>query len=182
MEHFFGNIEGWFDYEDLYREIVANASTGSRFVEVGAWKGRSAAFLGVEIVNSGKHISLDVVDHFIGVEGVTGDSVQMARFVKSYKECRRNLEPLEFINIVPLRSQYAAALYEDNSLDFVFIDANHAYPFVKQDIEAWYPKVKRGGLLAGHDYTSHKGVKKAVDEKFPGAKQVSLKCWITTKP
>jgi hypothetical protein len=37
-------------------------------------------------------------------------------------------------------------------LDFIYIDANHAYDFVKEDIECWYPKVKPGGWVMGHDY------------------------------
>ena len=61
-------------------------------------------------------------------------------------------------------------LFEDNSLDFVFIDASHEYEDVKNDILAWLPKVKRGGILAGHDYYVNQdwfsGVKKAVNEIF----------------
>jgi len=57
----------------------------------------------------------------------------------------------------------AACKVEDESLDFVFIDANHAYEFVRDDLHAWYPKVRQGGLVAGHDY-SWEGTKLAVDE------------------
>jgi predicted O-methyltransferase YrrM len=57
---------------------------------------------------------------------------------------------------------------EDGSLDFVFIDAGHRYERVKGDIEAWAPKVRKGGLITGHDYTCPKwpGVKRAADEYF----------------
>lgn len=62
----------------------------------------------------------------------------------------------------------AAKYFEDNSLDFVFIDADHTYEAVKKDIEAWAPKVKNGGWLCGHDYENPDfpawGVKRAVDE------------------
>lgn len=46
----------------------------------------------------------------------------------------------------------ACATFDDSSLDFVYVDGNHAYEHVKQDVEAWWPKVKPGGLLAGHDW------------------------------
>ncbi len=49
-------------------------------------------------------------------------------------------------------STQAASLFEDNSLDFVYIDGNHAYEWVKEDIQTWWPKLKKGGLFAGHDY------------------------------
>lgn len=41
--------------------------------------------------------------------------------------------------------------FDDQSLDFVYIDANHKYESVMQDMELWFPKVKQGGLLSGHD-------------------------------
>lgn len=43
-------------------------------------------------------------------------------------------------------------VFQDDSLDFVYIDGNHAYDWVKQDMELWWPKLKQGGLFAGHDY------------------------------
>lgn len=51
----------------------------------------------------------------------------------------------------------------DKSLDLVFIDANHSYEFVKQDILKYRPKLKSGGVLSGHDI-NFLGVNKAVNE------------------
>jgi hypothetical protein len=45
-----------------------------------------------------------------------------------------------------------AELFNDESLDFIYIDANHKYEFVKQDMETWFPKLRNGGIFAGHDY------------------------------
>ena len=53
----------------------------------------------------------------------------------------------------------------DNSIDMVYIDANHSYEYVFKDLLIWYGKVKTGGILAGHDY-NQEGVKKAVNEFF----------------
>jgi predicted O-methyltransferase YrrM len=60
----------------------------------------------------------------------------------------------------------AAEHIEDASLDFVYIDALHDYDSVRRDLEAWYPKVRVSGILAGHDYfdRGNKRVKSAVDD------------------
>jgi hypothetical protein len=49
-------------------------------------------------------------------------------------------------------SREAATRFDDNSLDFVYIDANHAFSAVSQDLRLWFPKIKAGGILAGHDF------------------------------
>ena len=52
-------------------------------------------------------------------------------------------------------------------MDIVFLDADHKYKSVKEDIEAWYPKVRKGGILSGHDFRyTEWGVIKAVTEKW----------------
>jgi hypothetical protein len=59
--------------------------------------------------------------------------------------------------------------FEDESIDFVFIDANHTYEFVSKDIAAFLPKMKKGGIMAGHDFNgAHPGVVQAVIEAFIG--------------
>lgn len=71
-----------------------------------------------------------------------------------------------------------------DEVDLVFIDGNHSYSYVLQDIEHWFPKVRRGGILSGHDYHSHSfpGVVKAVNECFPeGVVVGSDNTWIKIK-
>lgn len=62
---------------------------------------------------------------------------------------------------------------EDNSLDFVFIDADHEYESVVRDILAWTPKVKPGGMVSGHDI-HFPGVLKAINELIPNWKQAGI--------
>lgn len=58
----------------------------------------------------------------------------------------------------------ASEIFKDESLDLVYVDANHSYAGCKGDNEAWYPKVKKGGIMCGHDYYACEGVRRAVDE------------------
>ena len=71
------------------------------------------------------------------------------------------------------RSETAVKKFDDGSLDFVYIDGNHAYKFVKQDIELWSKKVKKGGLVGGHDYDDKHGVIPAVT-KFAKKNKVEI--------
>ena len=53
----------------------------------------------------------------------------------------------------------AAAMFQDDSVDFCFIDADHTPNGVRRDMTAWWPKIKVGGLLGGHDYPSSRASK-----------------------
>jgi len=72
----------------------------------------------------------------------------------------------------------AARQIPRNWFDFVFIDANHEYKYVKQDIEVWAPCIRHGGLLCGHDWTMA-GVNKAVKE-FAGKEAYEIKSVLGT--
>lgn len=70
-----------------------------------------------------------------------------------YLECaKRTSSYANRCFMLRMDSENASYLFNDNSLDFVYIDANHKYDSVKQDIDLWYSKVRKGGILAGHDY------------------------------
>ena len=97
-----------------------------------------------------------------------------------WKEFWNNIEPVsEVVTALRMESLDAASEFEDGSLDFVFIDASHDYENVIADIVAWYPKVKEGGVISGHDYPTWEGVKKAVNEYFKWNDIMSREqCWI----
>jgi hypothetical protein len=68
-------------------------------------------------------------------------------------ECAERMEQFgERSTMIRNFSNKTYKLFPDESLDFVFIDANHTYKSVCEDIGLWYPKVKSGGILMGHDY------------------------------
>lgn len=159
--------ENWFSFAPLYADMVHRFPRGT-FVELGSWKGRSTAFLGVEILNAGVDIhayAVDVWSDDIGggakktmiEQGLTGNAL--------YDLFIENIAPVSDV-ITPLRMTTldAATQFADRSVDFVYVDADHSYDAVKQDIHAWLPKMKDGGILAGHDYGWAGSVQRAVHD------------------
>ena len=159
MQHFYEDVEGWFGDpldKELYDEVVEMAQNESHFVEVGSYKGKSTCLMAVNIINSGKKIVFDSVDNFSACPG---------------DEFANNIKPvMDYVNPVKGDSVEVAKSYKDSSLDFVFIDADHAYESVKNNLHAWFPKLKGAAIFAGHDYGNPtNGVKQAVDEFFKNA-------------
>lgn len=187
IPHFYDGIHGWFDYADLYQKLVsALPETGGHVVEVGGWKGRSAAFMGVEIANSGKPITYDVVDTWQGSDEPVHQDDPDVQNGRLYEVFLANIAPVAS-HVRPIRSTSveAAASYPDASLDAVFLDGAHDTPSVLADCAAWWPKVRPGGVLAGHDRhweSVQLGVK--AFSQFAGVRDraVSVSSWSLEKP
>lgn len=95
------------------------------------------------------------------------DDMYSQKQLTEYKESMlRLLEPYNNKKFIELPSVEASKQFEDNSLDYVYIDGCHLYEYVRDDIAAWYPKVRSGGILSGHDFGcfSTAGVILAVSE------------------
>lgn len=72
-----------------------------------------------------------------------------------YHEAHERLTPLN-ANVLRATSMEAVQYIDNNSLDFIFIDGNHSYSYVLEDITEWYKKLKPGGIMVGHDYKEDK--------------------------
>lgn len=97
-----------------------------------------------------------LLDHFPKLEMVLVDPhvrPPLAELVKRFDS------RVQFIRAI---SHEAAAKVPDNTLDLIFIDAQHTYENVKEDIHDWAPKLKDDGIMGGHDLC---------DEYFPGVRQ-----------
>jgi hypothetical protein len=186
MNHFYKDIEGWFDFASLYSFIVQSSAEKSKFVEVGSWLGKSSAFMAVEIANSNKNIEFYCVDTWKGSE----EHAENQLIIKDelYNSFLKNIEQVkDFITPIRTSSREASQNFENESLDFIFIDAGHSYEDVYEDLRCWFPKLKNGGFFAGHDYSpAWPGVVKAVQEwalenKFT-ISLVEQSCWLMRKP
>lgn len=137
-------------------------------VEVGSWVGESAIAM---LRNVWCESNIFCVDPFTG--NPKDDSSKALvyfgadRIRRTFKE---NLAPeyeQKRVTLLDVKSLDAVHSFEEETIDFVYIDAQHEYEDVKADIEAWVHKVREGGTIAGHDYcNAFPGVIKAVDEIF----------------
>ncbi len=136
--------------------------------EIGVWKGHMSLTL-LHYLPSIKNYHL--VDPWVnyGEYKRSGDAKANDALVLAQNICKGRLDDFNHKLIWHKKfSIEAANEIDDQSLDIVFIDGNHAYEYVKQDIELWKPKVKTGGILAGHDldWKDAPGVRQAVEESF----------------
>lgn len=175
------DVKGYFSYTYLYDLPFKHCPDDAVFVEVGAWMGRSTCYMAEQIKKSSKNIKFYAVDTWDG-----SDEEEHQRIVQELKENDSSLFEVFKSNlqkcgvedyVIPIQSTSleAASQFEDNSIDFVHIDASHDYENVLADIIAWYPKVKAGGFISGDDYVINwGGVIQAVNEYFKDKSLVLL--------
>ena len=139
---------------------------------------RSTMYLGSRVALAQKTVSIHAIDPWLGWD--KGQPVShFERFLKNLLDSGL----CDIITPLRLTSARASLLFADQSVDFCFIDGDHSYNAVCEDLRCWFPKIRPGGLLAGHDYTGPDSfdVKRAVDEFFRAPVQVSGKTWISRK-
>ena len=170
--------ETWFNYPELYKKMVEKFPSGSKFVEIGSWKGMSSAYMAVEIANSGKNIDFYCVDTWEGSVEHEQYGIDTSTLYDTFLD---NMSPLQkYYKAIRAKSLQAVKQFEDKSLDFIFIDASHEYQDVKEDIIAWIPKLKEGGVISGHDYLNpdFPGVEQAVKEVLGNNISTQETCWV----
>jgi len=154
IDHFYKDIHGWFSYEYIYRDMIEQANENSLFVEIGSFKGKSTAFMAVEIANSGKNIRFECIDPMEALGHYADASTQHPDEWQGYSstEFHERLKSVkDFYKLHQMTSDEAVNLYGDGSIDFLLIDGDHSYEAVKRDIINYLPKMRSGGLIAGDD-------------------------------
>ena len=127
-------------------------------VEVGVWNGRLARFMCYMM--RGAHIY--GVDPWKEYTQISGLIISQETQDENYKKAVARLANYNH-DIIRESSMDAVKQFMDGELDFVYIDANHAYEYVKPDATEWAKKVRPGGIVSGHDF-DFPGVEKAVRE------------------
>lgn len=139
-------------------DFLMSVNLNTFMVEVGVHQAEFASQFLIDW--SGKYFGIDPWSVPTGYE-------EQAKTLKSSKSRERDLsiagkrlslfKPNKRVELIKSTSTEAAPLFADDSLDFVYIDGDHRYEQVLEDLELWYEKVKPSGMLAGHDYT-HPGI------------------------
>ena len=118
--------------------------------EIGTAHGRYAWWL-LEKINGLKLYSVDPWAVYPRYPTQLHDAAGQKIYDDMFEQAKRKLAGRN-VEFVKKYSMNAIKDFEDESLDFVYIDANHTFEFVINDIAEWERKVRRGGIVAGHDY------------------------------
>lgn len=138
-------------------QFIKENNDGSKLtgVEIGVFDGKNAESI-LQILSIKKLYLVDPYQYYT----VLGE---LRDYLSHFSEAKARLkEYQDKIEFVRKRSD-EAHLSIPNNLDFVYIDGNHNYIYARKDIKLYHPKLRDGGIIGGHDYTSHWGIKLAVD-------------------
>jgi hypothetical protein len=143
--------------EAIKQKFLNQAVNG---VEIGVFKGCHAENI-LKTLNVETIYLVDPYESYVD----NWDQTSSEALTNAYFSARRKLAKYQNKVVwVKKPSEQAVNSIPDN-LDFVYIDGNHNYSFVKKDIQLYYPKIKRGGILGGHNFEiKFMGVAQAVVE------------------
>jgi predicted O-methyltransferase YrrM len=156
-------VDGWMSESEL-RWLSEQAQHGV-VVEIGSWTGRTTRAMADSKIDG----MIYAVDTWEGSEENQDFLKDKPKDYLFQEFCKNLSDHIARERVIPMRvTSLAAADFASRmgiKFDFVFIDAAHDYESVKEDILAWRPLVRRGGVLAGHDYDwGYPGVVHAVRE------------------
>ena len=151
------------------KETLQFIKDGAVCVEVGVWQGdlsRQIAQLPIS--------RLYLIDPWESINDVEGrlHNTDQKNLDDIYNKVRRRFFFNKKVQLLRKFSADAMSDIQDDSVDWIYIDGNHSYEFVKEDLNGWWPKLKSGGYLCGDDYIEGKyqveelqfGIVQAVDE------------------
>lgn len=163
MVNTYEDVVGWIGDEStrLFDIAINNTDNDGIFVEIGTYRGKSSICMYDKIVESGKSISLYTIDNWslILPHDLPGDD---------NRSIFLNNKGTREIRLIDGSWQSNYTLFEDNSIDFLFIDSNEVQLDLTNCIDSWLSKMKAGSIISGHDYHWDE-IRTVVDIKFPNA-------------
>ena len=136
--------------------LIVQIKNQSIVAEIGVWKGDFSK----KILENCNPKKLILVDPWVYNERIRGCAPQVegieplnqSFFDDAYNETKIKFIDNPNVNIIKSDSKEASSKFENNYFDYIYIDAEHTYDAVKQDLHLWYPKLKKNGFIFGDDY------------------------------
>jgi len=165
-------VKGYMYTQELHwlAETAHALREPAAWCEIGAWQGRSATAVAAALPLRSR---LQLVDNFTGpTTREAPKKADVRRQLQATIVQMQKRSPTLRVDLSIGYSAQVAPTFPDDTFNVIFIDGDHAYAAVVDDIRLWTPKLKSGGLLCGHDFTNKCGVEPAVRELCPGFAQV----------
>ena len=165
-----GRPLGWFNNEEgaFYCAAVERHPKGV-LVELGVHLGRSLSY----VLESCRCLGFTVFAVDMWIDVVPDEIDERTHWrggVHRWQRFNENLKAMGgegYVNVLRMDSIDAANNFKNESVDVIFIDTLHTYEHTKGELEVWWPKLKHGGEMLGHDYNNaNPGLVQAVDERF----------------
>lgn len=158
----------FFTYAPYYSWVANKLKNGDTFVEIGSWIGQSAVFMAENIRRKNLNVKFYTIDFFdtMPMKDASYEvKTEIAREKKIFETYLENTAHVkDYIITIIGDSKEVYKQFENESIDYLFIDGDHTHEGFAIDIKLWYPKVKWGGIVSGHDYIwGGNGVKPIID-------------------
>lgn len=130
-----------------YRNILGDIFNKAGYkvgAEIGVQHGRFAQVLCARIPG----LKLHCIDPWLAYSEIRGTQLD---FEQTYAIAKKTLAPYD-VDFWRMASLEAVSIFDDGELDFVYIDGFHQFDWVMRDIIEWSSKVRKGGIISGHDY------------------------------
>lgn len=171
-KHYMNVVNGYKGKQgrEFFLEYLVKYYSWKNGVEIGVWKGRTYKHL----ITSCPKLMLTGIDPYVPqpnnpgpekwIRGEHNHDWDHEKYFNDIEKFRKkHYETAFFIRDFSINS---AKMFHDKVLDFIFIDGDHSEKGVREDIEAWMPKIKENGWILGHDI-DWPDVRRVVDELLP---------------
>jgi predicted O-methyltransferase YrrM len=170
------DIPGWFNGHEEYDKAVDYCPTNGKILEIGCFYGRSTHYMCTNIVDTWRtDIKVYALDTFRGSSehGFIRSAIGEDGTFKKYTEANlQDFIKMKFLELIESRSDDPETInrFEDEFFDVIIVDGAHEYEAVREDIENWWPKLKKSGIMLFDDMymeSVSQGVAKGLQNKVP---------------
>lgn len=154
---------------NFLKELRPLLGSSIKAAEVGVFRGQYSKI----ILRDLQPTELKLIDAWRVFGAVEYDDAMNSRspeqWLQMYENVKAKFKDRPEVEVIRELSTKAAARFPNGYFDFIYLDANHGFEAVLLDLKAWEPKLRAGGIMAGHDWgwrakeqAQHPGVRKAV--------------------